>query len=376
MHDSLASYGTMIADDVRRHAYAEALRAAIRPGDRVLDIGTGPGFFALLAARLGAGRVVGIDTTAVVELARELAASNGLADRLEFVRGRAEHFDPGERFDVIVSDLRGVLPLEGDHLATIADARSRLLAEGGVLIPQRDRLWAAPVTASAAIARHLAGFADRHDLDLAAARARLRSGRVRVALHREAVLAAPVAWACLDYRVIEDRSVTGRYTGRAGRRAEAHGVALWFDTELIPGIGFDAGPAAPETLYRQVLLPFPEAVRVEPNDRFEIDLTATRTAAGWEWTWSTAIDGATRRRFDQSTLDGMIFDPARLAKRAGTYRPHLDEAGAQLRFVLDRIDGEQTSAAIARALQRDAPARFPTAESALAFVADVASRYG
>ncbi len=44
---SIAAYGSMIADRVRMDAFTKALRQAIKPDSVVLDIGTGPGSFAL-----------------------------------------------------------------------------------------------------------------------------------------------------------------------------------------------------------------------------------------------------------------------------------------------------------------------------------------
>ena len=82
---SLAGYGEMIADRVRVEAYSRALRAAIRPGSVVLDIGTGPGILAVLACRFGAGRVFAIEANPVIQLAREIAAANRCADKIEFI---------------------------------------------------------------------------------------------------------------------------------------------------------------------------------------------------------------------------------------------------------------------------------------------------
>jgi release factor glutamine methyltransferase len=74
---------------------------SVRPGDRVLEIGTGIGLAAVLAARAGA-QVIATDLVeAAVRCARENAVLNGVADRLEVRAGDA--FDPvrGLSFDLI-----------------------------------------------------------------------------------------------------------------------------------------------------------------------------------------------------------------------------------------------------------------------------------
>jgi protein arginine N-methyltransferase 1 len=139
---TVSSYGEMIADPPRMDAYVRAMRAAIKPGDVVLDLGSGPGLFAMLACQMGARRVYAIEPGNVIQIAREAAAANGFADRIEFFHGLSTQITLPEPADVIVSDLRGPLPLYQQHLPSIRDDRERLLAKGGILIPERDILWA------------------------------------------------------------------------------------------------------------------------------------------------------------------------------------------------------------------------------------------
>jgi len=78
--------------------------AHLMEGRRVLDMGTGTGVLALLAARLGAAKVVATDNNPkAVANARLNAERLGLQDRVE-VRGPADLFAPlqGETFDVIL----------------------------------------------------------------------------------------------------------------------------------------------------------------------------------------------------------------------------------------------------------------------------------
>ena len=85
------------------HLLGEAVLAEVRAGDRVLDIGTGSGLNAVLAASRGA-HVVAVDVNPhAVEAARQNAECSGLADHIE-VHHSDVFTDVVGRFDVIVYD--------------------------------------------------------------------------------------------------------------------------------------------------------------------------------------------------------------------------------------------------------------------------------
>jgi protein arginine N-methyltransferase 1 len=63
----------------------QAIEAALRPGNVVVDLGSGPGFFALIACQAGARRVYAIDLAEIVQFARHFAKANGFADHIEFL---------------------------------------------------------------------------------------------------------------------------------------------------------------------------------------------------------------------------------------------------------------------------------------------------
>ena len=92
----------------RRRATFQALAAAvsIQPGQRVLDVGCGTGYFArLIAAAVGSdGHVVGVDASmSMIEYARRTAARTA---NCEFQVGSGEALRvPDDHFDVVVSSL-------------------------------------------------------------------------------------------------------------------------------------------------------------------------------------------------------------------------------------------------------------------------------
>jgi arsenite methyltransferase len=102
-----------------------------RPGERVLDIGSGGGMDALIAAKLTGpnGHVTGIDITAeMVQAAREHAGMAGL-DNVQFIHGSAGNIHlPDGCTDLIISN--GVINLCLDKPQVFAEMR-RVLKPGG-----------------------------------------------------------------------------------------------------------------------------------------------------------------------------------------------------------------------------------------------------
>ena len=105
--------------------------AGLRPGERVLDLGSGGGLDCFLAARqVGeTGRVTGLDMTPdMLELARKNQAALGFTN-VEFVQGEMESMPlPGGSFDVIISNC--VVCLSPDKDAVFSES-FRVLAPGG-----------------------------------------------------------------------------------------------------------------------------------------------------------------------------------------------------------------------------------------------------
>ena len=107
--------------------------AELRPGEVVLDLGSGGGIDVLLSARrVGpTGKAYGLDMTdGMLALARENQAKSGLTN-VEFLRGEIEHIPlPDNSVDVIISNC--VINLSADKDQVIAEA-FRVLKPGGRL---------------------------------------------------------------------------------------------------------------------------------------------------------------------------------------------------------------------------------------------------
>ena len=307
---SLHFYGQMLADEPRMEAYAAALRQVVKPDSVVMDLGCGPGVFALLACQLGARRVYAVEPENVIGLAREAAAANGFADQIEFFEKLSTEVTLPEPADLIVSDLRGVLPWFQQHLPSIIDARKRLLACGGVLIPCRDILWAALVEAPEQYEELIGPWSrNSFDLDLSSG-ARLITNTWRKAhLKPEQFLAEPVCWTAVDYYEVESVDKQAEISWRVARHGTAHGVAVWFDSELTDNIRFSNHPGAPRMIFGQGLFPFSNPVAVNEGDQIKLRLEARMIEDDYVWRWNTDFPKVS---FKQSTFCGVPLSKSKL----------------------------------------------------------------
>lgn len=138
----------IVKDERRNQAYDAALRRAVRPGMRVLDIGSGTGLLAMMAARAGAEEVVSCEMNpAVADAAAEIVALNGYADRVRIVAKHSRDLDVrsdmGGQADLLVSELISADMLGEGMLGIAEDASRRLLNPGAAMIPRAAQVMVA-----------------------------------------------------------------------------------------------------------------------------------------------------------------------------------------------------------------------------------------
>jgi type II protein arginine methyltransferase len=130
----------LVRDLPRNQAYEQALQRVVRPGMRVLEIGTGTGLLAMLAARAGAAEVITCEMNpAVAETAREIVARNGYADRVKVVAKHSGDLklgvDLSDRADVLVSEIISSNVVGELALQSIEPVRKDLLKPEAIIIP-------------------------------------------------------------------------------------------------------------------------------------------------------------------------------------------------------------------------------------------------
>ena len=368
----------MIADSVRIGPYVRALECAVRPGDVVVDLGSGPGFLALIAARAGASRVYAIDFAEIVHFGRQFAATNNLTDRIEFLHCDSQQVQLPERANVIVSDIRGTLPFSGHSVLSLQDARRRFLAEGGTMIPQRDTLYAAVVESGKCYNELISPWQSSiKGLDLSAALPYVLNEVHGTHFTPQQLVTEPQAWCVLEY--MKDPSIRAAATlqFRATRDVTSHGVALWFDTQLFGDYGFSSAPG-PNTVYGHSFLPWLQPVTITVGQAIQVELHADPVGGDYLWQWETKIydrRNHVAHHFQQSTLLGTRFSPERLRRHDLDYVPVLSEVGEAERWLLQAMDGKAPMQEIAQTAAEHFPKVFRRREEAFRRAAELAEKY-
>ena len=238
----------MLADTVRNDAFQAAIEAAVTAGDVVLDIGTGTGLLAMMAARAGARHVVACEALPdMAELARLVVDANGFGDRIDVVAKSSTDLavgvDMAERASLLVSETFDALLIGEGAIDWFAHAREHLLTPGARMIPAggtiRGQLASVPRLKRLHPLNDISGF----DLRPFARRA-LEKQFYPINLQAEqwTALSEPFDVLKLDFR----DHIASRQNWSLPVTATADGVVdgllLWFDLQLDDHISLTSGP--------------------------------------------------------------------------------------------------------------------------------------
>jgi protein arginine N-methyltransferase 1 len=146
-----AFHDLMLNDKLRMTAYRQAIQEVVRPGDRVIDLGTGTGILSLWALEAGAAQVIGIDMNAeILQLAVQRLQRAGHGNRFIPINRLSYDVELDQPVDVLISEIIGNLGDNENFQPILQDAIKRLLKPGGRVLPLEVSSYLTPVAAAEA----------------------------------------------------------------------------------------------------------------------------------------------------------------------------------------------------------------------------------
>jgi type I protein arginine methyltransferase len=141
----LHEHEKMLADSVRVTSYHNAIKRHIKPGEVVLDLGTGTGILSFFASQQKPRKIYAIDHSDFIEVAQRIAAHNNIGN-IQFVRINSRDFMPEEKVDVILHEQIGDDLFNENMIENILDLKHRVLKETGRIVPGRFELFLEPAS--------------------------------------------------------------------------------------------------------------------------------------------------------------------------------------------------------------------------------------
>jgi protein arginine N-methyltransferase 1 len=304
----------MLEDPVRLELQRKGIHAVVRPGDVVVEIGAAMGTCSVYAAEAGARAVYAIELGRIIDVAREVAARTQYADRIHFIEAFSTDVTLPEPADVVFfEDFCSFLVF--DEIKTIYnDAKARFLKPGGRVMPLRGRIHVAPFE-NADWYKRIDRWGDDietlHGLNFSPIREMMVNKQDETCIQPEQLLSPPQLLREIDFATETEFDLSSELIFRSERPATAHGLAVWFDLELGPGVILDNAPGRPSTVWEQGALPFEHPLELGEGETLEIDLRTVQSAAyGYHWNWITRLesrDGGLPILFRQSTFRGELL---------------------------------------------------------------------
>ena len=265
----------MLNDEKRNEAFERALTNAITPETIVLDIGSGTGLLAMMAARAGAKETITCEMVPqLAALARDTVELNGLADRVVTLGKKSTCLTIGDqmsrRASLLVTETVDCGLLGEGIVTSIAHARANLLTEDAQIVPCAATVYAmvvdSPRLRNLNTARTAAGF----DVSLINRYATAQYFPVRLDAFEYTPLTEPFEVFNFDFVNGTIAAERKTITVPATRDGVGQCIIFWFNMQLDAANAISNEPGS-TTHWEQALQCLEREVPVSAGSTFEIE---------------------------------------------------------------------------------------------------------
>jgi predicted RNA methylase len=249
--------------DARRVRYLrDAIMATVKPGDVVVDAGSGTGLLGMFAAEAGAQRVYCLEFShPAIPVITENARRNGLADRIVAVHTNAAYWEPPSGvngFDVIISEVISAGFYYEPQLQILNHLRS-FLKPGGSIVPMAMENYVELLDAQ----DMLYGFRFNYDT-------RFKG------LPGDTAVSSRASYHVANFYRHNTTDISASVTLRAPESAVANAVRISYDVTFAPGI---VATEPTDFLLNPQIIFLPSPVKLRAGVEYRVGIAYTASSS-------------------------------------------------------------------------------------------------
>ncbi|MBD3407629.1 MAG: methyltransferase domain-containing protein [Candidatus Lokiarchaeota archaeon] len=251
---------SLLTHTTRIKKFRQAIERVVTRNSFCIDVGTGSGILAILAAKKGARKVTAIDINAEsLEYAKKSAERNNVADRIDFVNSHFDDFIPAEKADVVMCEMLSSMLLIEQQIPASKAIIKNMLKDDGYLLPSNVSIFITPVESFFHWNRFIV-----EDIVFP---------RVPQTTSKEAVRDLSDLQKLAEFNLQngqEEMVIKKTQEFEIDEEGVLHGIVGMFEANLVPEITLRM-----EDGWRELFLPFREAIEVKSGDILQVDISFT-----------------------------------------------------------------------------------------------------
>lgn len=298
-------YKDFLEDKNRLRKLRAAIFEVVKPGDTVIDIGSGVGTLSFFACQAGAKKVHALEDSNAITIAQEIAKNNNeFSKKISFINKHSTDLISPIMANTIISECN--IEFGSRIFETIADAKKRFLKKGGKIVPKALNLFLSPVFDKRYYTNISCWEKDVFGIDFRPGKKIALSQIIDVNVKPDAVM--DNLKPCYKYNFYSDhqKHISFKITFRPKVDQTIYGFVGWYDYYLIDDIKITNEPGKNSCWGGQLFFPLEKPVRIENEDEVMVKMDNISLGKNYYWSWKTTIidsDGKIKAQFSQNNID-------------------------------------------------------------------------
>jgi protein arginine N-methyltransferase 1 len=276
MFQNLRSHQLILSDEIRVNKYKKSIEQLVKKSDTVLDIGTGTGILAFLAANK-AKKVYAVDYSKIIDIAKKIALENNFKN-IVFIRSDLSNISI-PKVDWIISELIGNYVINEGIIEKLRFAKNKFLKENGKIVPEKIEINFVPVESN----EHDVFWKKRYGIDFSPFQKKLSEKIIRTRITKKIkFLSKDKLTYILNFYSIP-KIILAEKTFKITKNGYLNGFFGFFTIHLTDKIKIDTLRDA--THWMQFILPLVEQIKVKKGDSVKLKIWTTKNNKEWKWSY-------------------------------------------------------------------------------------------